>query len=302
MMFSVIIPTYNRSPLLREAIDSVLDQSLKDYEVIVVNDGSSDDTKNLLKSYGEKIIAINKNNEGAEKARNTGSNIAKGEYLAFLDDDDIFFPWTLENYNKVILKKNSPELIFGQPHYFKDNLGNLNYQRTENRIEIVTYDDYFSKDRPIFTSCSMMVVRKKIYFECGGFKQWPGKETALDDFNFLLRSGNHGPTAIIFNPKQFGYRNHEDNSVKNLKMILKGVSYLVEAEKRGEFEGGKERKFARYAIIGGPASCWLRKSLLHGIIKDAVRPFFKSFPMIVTGFLKKIRIKLSEKKDLEIIQ
>ncbi|MCL6494210.1 MAG: glycosyltransferase family 2 protein, partial [Ignavibacterium sp.] len=115
MRFSVIVPTFNRVNLTVQTIDSVLNQTFKNYELIVVNDGSTDNTAEVLESYGNRIITINKENSGAEKSRNAGAEIAKGEYLCFFDSDDLMFPWTLEVYNKVIENQNFPPLVLGQP-------------------------------------------------------------------------------------------------------------------------------------------------------------------------------------------
>lgn len=90
---SVIIPIYNAAEFLEECLDSVLQQSLKDIEIICVNDGSPDNSLEILKAYEKKdprIIILSQENQGAGAARNNGMAIAKGEYLSFLDSDDFF--------------------------------------------------------------------------------------------------------------------------------------------------------------------------------------------------------------------
>lgn len=89
---SVIIPTYQRSHLVTEAIGSVLAQTYRDYEIIVVDDGSTDDTKERLAELGDKITYIYQTNKGLAAARNTGIKAASGKYIAFLDDDDLWLP------------------------------------------------------------------------------------------------------------------------------------------------------------------------------------------------------------------
>lgn len=88
---SVIIPVYNAEKYLKECLDSVLNQSLKELEIICVNDGSTDNSLNILKQYSEKdnrVTVIDKKNGGVSSARNAGIEIAKGEYIAFVDSDD----------------------------------------------------------------------------------------------------------------------------------------------------------------------------------------------------------------------
>jgi hypothetical protein len=93
---SVIIPTYNRSQSVREAIESVLAQTYRDHEVIVVDDGSADDTPAVLGSFGDRIKAIRQANAGVSAARNAGIRAARGDWLAFLDSDDLWVPGKLE--------------------------------------------------------------------------------------------------------------------------------------------------------------------------------------------------------------
>lgn len=93
---SVIIPTYNRARYIIEAVDSVLVQTYKDYEIIVVDDGSTDNTKEVLLPYMDRITYIYQSNKGVSAARNAGILAAKGEWIAFLDSDDEWLPNKLE--------------------------------------------------------------------------------------------------------------------------------------------------------------------------------------------------------------
>lgn len=86
---SVIVPVYNREKLLKRCLDSIINQTLKEIEIIVVNDGSTDNSEEIIKSYKDsRIVHISKNNEGISVARNTGINMAQGEYISFIDSDD----------------------------------------------------------------------------------------------------------------------------------------------------------------------------------------------------------------------
>lgn len=92
---SVIIPTYNRADFLKKAVDSVLSQDHPDFEIIVVDDGSTDTTSGLLAQYGSAIRIIRQPNSGVSAARNAGILLAKGDLLAFLDSDDYWLPGKL---------------------------------------------------------------------------------------------------------------------------------------------------------------------------------------------------------------
>jgi len=93
---SVVIPSYNYARFVREAIDSALAQTYPPLEVIVVDDGSTDATPEVLASYGDRIRVIRQRNEGVARARNAGIATARGDYVAFLDADDVWHPRKLE--------------------------------------------------------------------------------------------------------------------------------------------------------------------------------------------------------------
>ncbi len=90
MKVSVIIPTYNRGQLVVEALESVLKQTCQDFEVIIVDDGSTDDTERLLSPFEDRIIYLRQENRGVNAARNKALKYANGEYIALLDSDDIW--------------------------------------------------------------------------------------------------------------------------------------------------------------------------------------------------------------------
>ena len=108
MRVSVIIPTYCRAPLLCEAIDSVLAQDFDDLEVIVVDDGSTDETGAMMHKYGAQVRYVRQSNQGLSTARNEGLSMARGEFIALLDDDDWWMPGKLMLQVQVLDKL--PEL------------------------------------------------------------------------------------------------------------------------------------------------------------------------------------------------
>lgn len=111
-LVSVIIPSYNRADWLRAAIDSVLAQDYPHYQLIVVDDGSQDETPALLRSYGNRLTLIRQSNQGVSVARNAGISRAEGELIAFLDSDDRWLPGKLAV--QVAYMQAHPELLFCQ--------------------------------------------------------------------------------------------------------------------------------------------------------------------------------------------
>lgn len=120
-MVSVIIPTYNRAHCITDAVESVLNQTYKNYEIIVVDDGSTDGTQNLLNLYLSKIKYIYQKNSGVSSARNKGIREAKGEYIAFLDSDDYWEPYKLELQVNCIEYLKDIDLIYTNFSIFDDN-------------------------------------------------------------------------------------------------------------------------------------------------------------------------------------
>lgn len=116
---SVIIPTYNRAAMVKEAIQSVLDQTYTDYEVIVVDDGSTDNTRDAVVGVSDKLIYVYQENHGPSSARNHGIRLARGKYIAFLDSDDLFLPAKLEK--QVAYMEKNPEVLLSHTSYERVN-------------------------------------------------------------------------------------------------------------------------------------------------------------------------------------
>ena len=115
-LVSVIIPTYNKSHFLKHTIESVINQTYSNIEIIVIDDGSTDNTEELAKSYGSKIKYIKQNNLGGTASRNTGIKSATGKYLNFLDHDDLFLPEKIEKQVRVL--ESNPKVGFVHCRYF----------------------------------------------------------------------------------------------------------------------------------------------------------------------------------------
>lgn len=109
---SIIIPTYNCAQYISETIDSALAQTYRDFEIIVVDDGSTDNTKEVLKKYGSQIKLIYQENRGVSAARNIGISRSEGQYVAFLDADDIWLPNKLKAQVEIMNANPDVGLIF----------------------------------------------------------------------------------------------------------------------------------------------------------------------------------------------
>ena len=140
MKFSVIIPVYNKSQTIAESIDSVLNQTDNDFELIIVNDGSTDDLGKVLERFTE-IIVINQENGGVSRARNAGIKAASGEYVCFLDADDLWFPHHLAEFGSLL--KKYPDAVMLSTSHIETNEGGISYH---SNINLSGFDDDFLCD------------------------------------------------------------------------------------------------------------------------------------------------------------
>jgi len=129
---SVVITSYNRAKFLPECLESVLSQTFRDFEVLVIDDGSTDNTPDLMRSYGPPVRYIRQMNQGLPAARNRGIELACGEYIAFLDSDDAFMPYALQMGVEIFDKYPGVGLSYGQM-YVINHKGNLMGLRTPYR-------------------------------------------------------------------------------------------------------------------------------------------------------------------------
>jgi len=250
--FSVLVPSYNREEQVRQAIESVLTQTYANYELLVIDDGSSDGTPQLLASYGTRIRAIRQSNQGPEVARNNAAALAEGEYLVMLDSDDMLMPWALETYDQVIRAFHSPPLVIGSMEYFREGHP-FPVSDNPRKIEAWKCPDYLAKNMTVGLSSSRIVLRKSVFDEVGGGRNTTPATFHLDDFNLISKVGTYSPCAVVNNPTTVAYRLHESNSIRSLEAMVNGILCLVAAERAGQYPGGRKRRFGRYACIGGIA-------------------------------------------------
>ena len=131
---SVVIPTYNSARFIVETLESVFAQTYRDYEVIVVDDGSTDNTKEVLKPYMSRIRYIYKENGGPASARNVGIKNARGEYIAFLDSDDLWLPEKLEKQIRYFEEHPEIGMVFADCIRFGEEVSNTSRNDTKQLI------------------------------------------------------------------------------------------------------------------------------------------------------------------------
>lgn len=177
---SVLMGVYNCEKYLREAIDSILNQTFSDFEFIIIDDGSTDNSSNIAKSYDDtRIILFKQNNSGCYKALNLGLKHAKGKYIAILDSDDISHRERLKNQFEYL--ENHKECVCcATDTNIIDESGNYIYTST-NSLNVKELSKQLPEKNP-FTHSSLMI-RKNIMLKIGGYKdvKYGGDVIALID-------------------------------------------------------------------------------------------------------------------------
>jgi glycosyltransferase involved in cell wall biosynthesis len=300
-LFSVLIPTYNREQHVREAVESVLAQTWNGYELFVIDDGSTDGTQSALAKYGSRIHCLRQANRGPEVARNNAALQARGDYLVFLDSDDLLFPQALETYANIVQSFDSPPLIIGSMTYFADGNPPEHDEKNGSHISAVKFADYLSKDIQVGLSNSRIVIRKSVFEQIGGLRQTTPSTFHLDDFNLVLKAGIEGPCVVLVQPSTVAYRTHGANSIRDPGAMVDGILSIIDSERKGEYPGGRERRWDRYACIGGISQLWVLRSLQAGKPGQALRVIFNSAPMLAAAVYRKIRLKFSKKTPALVI-
>jgi glycosyltransferase involved in cell wall biosynthesis len=286
--FSVVVPVYNRGHLVRATIDSVLSQSFTDYELIVVDDGSTDHTPDVLRSYGARVNVMRQPNQGPEVARNRGASVAHGEYLAFLDSDDLLLPHALATCDRVIQAFDSPSIIIASVIHFLD--GDVVRVDPDNPavIEAVKFHDYLARDIPTGVYGSNVLIGKSVFDEVGGLRNSTPTTFDQDSHDMMLRFGTCGPCVVVTRPRTVAYRYHQSNRYRDTQHMVEGTLRLVRDEFQGKYPGGRARRFDRYACIGGLAWCWVKRALHAHHPGLACKLLAKSSPMVAAGALRKL--------------
>ncbi len=245
MLFSVVIPVFNRAELIRPTLDSVLAQDAPDHEVLVVDDGSTDGTLDTLATYGTRIRVLEQKNSGPAVARNLGIQHARGDYIATLDSDDLWFPWTLATYREAIRRHDSPAFVAGAPFVFRE-ISDLSGARREPLRDQIFADYLASGDEWRWFGASSFVLRADAVRAVGGFSdQWINS----DDADLALRLGLARGFVDLQAPATFAYREHAGSLKSKTDISFHSLAYMLGEEAAGHYPGGPERQRERWEIL-----------------------------------------------------
>jgi glycosyltransferase involved in cell wall biosynthesis len=244
MQFSVVIPTFNRRELLAATLDSVWAQRFTDFQVIVVDDGSSDGTREYLASLGNRVCVVHQANRGAGAARNAGAAVAEGDYIAFLDSDDIWFPWTLATAASIIRDTAASIVLSRFVELFDEaELTAVREEQPRHR----QFADYLSASSvPISTGGSTLFIKREVFLASGGFTDRP---INAEDHDLILRLGEAAGFAQVLSPVTLAWRRHSRGLSKIVNRNIVGMLHLVDQERAGAYPGGPRRASARREVI-----------------------------------------------------
>ena len=233
-LVSVIVPAYNHEIYVRQSIASLLAQTYRTLEIIIVNDGSSDDTGTICKEFAEadpRIQYVEQSNHGAHHAINEGIRRSSGHYLAILNSDDVYYPHKVERCLEVIRRNNAVQLVSGAVELI-DGRGNIFKRGIEVDWQKRAYS-YFKKTRNLplsilnenfIATTSNMFFTRSLWERVGGFQPL----RYCHDLDFLMTAFGTAPYFFDEDSVHVQYRVHPGNTIKeNVKQIKFEIGAVI---------------------------------------------------------------------------
>ena len=286
---SVIVPVFDREASIAATIASVAGAAgarLPGWELIVVDDGSSDGSAARARGaaeaagLGERVRVVAQANAGPGPARNRGAALARGRYLAFLDSDDLWLPWTLE-VALAVLAAEEPALVFLQgvdvaaparpPEAARARLA---VERHARFLEAVARTPGIR-----FASCNV-VVRADVFAALGGFT---GAVRCSEDTDLFLRADRSGPCLLVRAPLMMAHATGGESLTGNAGCVADGFRHLLAQERAGRYPGGPGGDPARVAFLAGSAVYAARVAFATGHPGLAYRLALRHAGLILRG-------------------
>lgn len=270
---SVVIPAYNVAKFITEALDSVFSQTYKNYEVIVINDGSPDtkELEEILKPYNNKIIYLKQENQGAGAARNAGIYKSSGDLIAFLDADDLWLPEFLESQT-AFLENNKLDMVWADAYLFGEpSFAGRTFMQVNPSIGESTLESLLDLKCNVITSGT--VVKKDAVIAVNGFDK---KNISSEDFDLWTRMASNG-TKLGYQRKvllmhRCRYNGLSGNLIQKIKKSIDVYSHILSNMKLEDrhiiiIKKQLNRQQSRLRIIQG------KIHLINGDFKKAVSSF-----------------------------
>lgn len=244
---SILMPVHNEEEFMEEAIKSVLNQTMKDWELIIINDRSKDRTKKIAEKYTKKdkrivLINLGKNKGWKSGALNKGLEKAKGEYICFLDGDDTYVENKLRIQINYIKKHKDIDMIYGLTKIFGRgertrtntllkpdgiNLKELLKQRAKKNIDNLEVGEFFGLKGAI-ANCSVMI-KKEIFRKC----KFDEKLKRTQDYDMWFQIIGKGYKMAPIKRVFYNYRIHPKQSIRNKKVMRESKDYILKKLRKG---------------------------------------------------------------------
>jgi len=256
--FSVIIPVYNGAPFIGRAINSVLSQTYPAEEIIVVDDGSADATPDVVARYGAKVRYLRQSNQGVSMARNAGARAARGDWLAFLDADDWYYPDRLRMHAELIRGHGAFDFLTGDYEY-RDESGVLLGRSLERHpagrhvldkaagaaMAAMEEDQFEEFIADHFGDMHTLSVPKSTFLEVGGY---PQGFKVCEDVHFLVRLVSRSRRAGVVCQPLGVYLIHDSSATRRDRVVAQreNVRTLLDLKRfENQFSDPVRRGFRR---------------------------------------------------------
>lgn len=225
--FSIIVPLYNKAPYVSKALESIISQTFKDWECIVINDGSSDNSLEVVKNfvdefkiYDLRFKIVDQSNAGVAAARNNGVAVSHGEYVCFLDADDWWDPTFLEEMDRLILEYHDAGIYASNYIYYRPGKTHVALSLPPGYID---YPKAYCEGSamPVWTGATCMP--RKVFDEMGGF---PVGIKLGEDFLLWAKISLHYPVAFCEKPLAY-YNNDIPASLRATRNLHKPEHHML---------------------------------------------------------------------------
>lgn len=287
---SIIVPTYNRSEFIGQAIQTILNQTYDNWELVIVNDGSDDNTEEIINSFNDNRICYYKHpeNRGQPAARKTGIKNAAGDYIAFLDDDDF---WESEKLSDQVQILDSDPSVDVAICNFKEIRGEKETLHSLSQYAGYCLKEILIQPKPVFLC---LMIRSNIFSDLDQF--FDDKLITSHEWDLLIN--------LAINEHKFHYMDkylvtwnvHEKSVSQNTEKEANGLSYIVGKHRQlMEYEIGKHHLANHYLRIGylfEQSECWDSVQKAYGSAFE-IDPF--RLKIILFKMLSMIGLKLTSK-------
>jgi len=268
--YSVIMTTYNRAAYLRQAVDSVLGQTYRDLELIVCDDGSTDDTQAILNDYGGRIRTLSLPHKGQGSGLNAALAVAQGEFVSILDSDDFWMPWTLEQVDKVVEALEQPACVYLRPTYFGGD-GIPSTPTSSMPTSFRVFDSYATAPAHVPDGSGMLgAMPRQALVTAGGFWPWP---YSCGDGDLIFRLSRKMGYASLDTPVTVCVRQHPGRSMRSVQSRFKGVDKVLDNYRKGMYGHGADDPLLAVRVGRLAVSQSLDLAVQFGAWRESARLF-----------------------------